>query len=428
MPDVYGGDGGTVRIMADVQNPNNESKIYNAEIHAGNGGDAIGQAGLISAGLGGNLTCLGTLYRAGSRVRKWRLQIDPINLKFGSNSRIEGSNSVKIYTDEGGTIDMTQLKEGAISAKVITILTKARNNEGGMLNLTGVSGKIFKASEKVEIFADKIITDPGVTVQNLCDAPSVGDFSVKILYRASLSAEKYIVGKPGEKVSVPVKLINAGPKIDEYKFFKESLLPLWSVGNLPLNTTIVGGLRYTKFNLSITFPTGATPGTRNKITIKAVSQTDSSVIAKAEIIAVVIGTDSDGDGVPDNKDAFPSDPTEWTDTDKDGIGDVADTDDDNDGMPDTWENQYDTKLSGIVNDASQDADNDGGLTLKNIPRELIQLLKVVIHLLMTASPSPAAADTKQLLHRFQTAFRVKCRLNRSQTAVTEEAMEHLQLL
>ncbi len=52
---VYGGDGGTVRIMADVQNPNNESKIYNAEIHAGNGGDAIGQAGLISAGLGGNL-------------------------------------------------------------------------------------------------------------------------------------------------------------------------------------------------------------------------------------------------------------------------------------------------------------------------------------------------------------------------------------
>ncbi len=59
------------------------------------------------------------------------IAIDPINLKFGSNSRIEGSNSVKIYTDEGGTIDMTQLKEGAISAKVITILTKARNNEGG---------------------------------------------------------------------------------------------------------------------------------------------------------------------------------------------------------------------------------------------------------------------------------------------------------
>ncbi len=124
-----------------------------------------------------------------------------------------------------------------------------------MLNLTGVSGKIFKASEKVEIFADKIITDPGVTVQNLCDAPSVVISPGKILYRASLSAEKYIVGKPGEKVSVPVKLINAGPKIDEYKFFKESLLPLWSVGNLPLNTTIVGGFRYTKFNLSITFPT-----------------------------------------------------------------------------------------------------------------------------------------------------------------------------
>jgi len=33
--------------------------------------------------------------------------------------------------------------------------------------------------------------------------------------------------------------------------------------------------------------------------------------------------DKDGDGVPDDKDAFPSDPNEWRDSDGDGIGDNA---------------------------------------------------------------------------------------------------------
>jgi len=44
--------------------------------------------------------------------------------------------------------------------------------------------------------------------------------------------------------------------------------------------------------------------------------------------------DTDGDKVPDIIDAFPLDPTEWIDTDGDGIGNNADPDDDNDGIPD----------------------------------------------------------------------------------------------
>ena len=44
--------------------------------------------------------------------------------------------------------------------------------------------------------------------------------------------------------------------------------------------------------------------------------------------------DTDGDGVPDDQDAFPNDPNEWEDTDGDGIGNNADPDDDNDGVPD----------------------------------------------------------------------------------------------
>ncbi len=53
------------------------------------------------------------------------------------------------------------------------------------------------------------------------------------------------------------------------------------------------------------------------------------------IEAVAAGpVDTDGDGVPDDQDAFPNDPSEQFDTDGDGTGDNADTDDDNDGLAD----------------------------------------------------------------------------------------------
>ena len=48
-------------------------------------------------------------------------------------------------------------------------------------------------------------------------------------------------------------------------------------------------------------------------------------------------TDRDNDGHPDPTDAFPDDPSEWSDGDGDGIGDNADPlfeDLDNDGFPD----------------------------------------------------------------------------------------------
>jgi hypothetical protein len=69
--------------------------------------------------------------------------------------------------------------------------------------------------------------------------------------------------------------------------------------------------------------------------------------------------DSDNDGVPDDEDAFPTDPTEQSDNDGDGVGDNADTDDDNDGLPDAEE---DANGNGIVDAGETDpnvADTDG---------------------------------------------------------------------
>jgi Leucine-rich repeat (LRR) protein len=52
-----------------------------------------------------------------------------------------------------------------------------------------------------------------------------------------------------------------------------------------------------------------------------------------------------------------NDSSEWEDTDGDGIGNNADSDDDNDGMPDIWEQQY--GFDPLVDDASGDWDKDG---------------------------------------------------------------------
>ena len=76
--------------------------------------------------------------------------------------------------------------------------------------------------------------------------------------------------------------------------------------------------------------------------------------------------DDDGDGVPDNEDAFPLNPNEQYDTDGDSIGDNSDKDDDGDGVPDEYDDlpldpneTTDTDKDGIGNIADKDDDNDG---------------------------------------------------------------------
>jgi len=81
------------------------------------------------------------------------------------------------------------------------------------------------------------------------------------------------------------------------------------------------------------------------------AEIEDLVALESEII------DTDGDGVPDDQDAFPTDPNEWLDTDGDGTGNNADTDDDEDGMPDDWEILYGFDPLDAA-DAAEDADGD----------------------------------------------------------------------
>ena len=81
---------------------------------------------------------------------------------------------------------------------------------------------------------------------------------------------------------------------------------------------------------------------------------------------VDIVLDLDGDGVIDSLDAFPSNSAETVDTDGDGTGNNADTDDDNDGVLDTDDafplddsETLDSDGDGIGNNSDDDKDNDG---------------------------------------------------------------------
>ncbi len=67
-----------------------------------------------------------------------------------------------------------------------------------------------------------------------------------------------------------------------------------------------------------------------------------------------MAVDTDGDGVVDTLDAFPNNPAESVDTDHDGTGNNADTDDDNDGVADAGDN-----CPLVSNSAQKDFDSDG---------------------------------------------------------------------
>ena len=74
--------------------------------------------------------------------------------------------------------------------------------------------------------------------------------------------------------------------------------------------------------------------------------------------------DDDDDGVVDSDDAFPSNPTEWADTDGDGIGNNADGDDDGDGWGDNAEGDCDSDPMN-VEVSPEDTDGDGACDIQD---------------------------------------------------------------
>ena len=94
----------------------------------------------------------------------------------------------------------------------------------------------------------------------------------------------------------------------------------------------------TSGNQSMTFGKGFAYGVEpERVPERMRNFVGALALSNPSCVATVNTTDSDGDGFSNDDDAFPNDPTEWLDTDSDGIGNNADTDDDNDGFTDDYD-------------------------------------------------------------------------------------------
>lgn len=131
-----------------------------------------------------------------------------------------------------------------------------------------------------------------------------------------------------------------------------------TIDSLEINTLSDGNylsmIRGGSYSISASAPCYESSGTETINILEGESVTINFQLDKSD--------DDDGDGAPNTCDDFPNNSDEWLDSDKDGIGNNADLDDDNDGMPDTWEQQH--TLNPLVNDAAEDEDGDGFTNLQ----------------------------------------------------------------
>jgi len=303
----------------------------------------------VKGGIGGTVDIWGEELQGAGGFKGGSVYIEPDIMISGKDTQIEAEKDVVIFGGDNWQLKLNDLNDNAIVAGRNIILAVGN---GGVIDLRGNNSKVFKAGGKVEIYADNVLLDQGVQLEDIIQASEIVEGPNKIIYRVTLNAQD-ARGQANETVSVELNVSNAGPDEDSYNLSVVSEKGT-AVDGLP-STVQVQGLGHKRLLLNITLP--ATAGVSDKVTIKATSHKDPNVFATKQItVSTEPAPDSDGDGITDDQDIFPNDPEEWLDSDGDGTGDNADTDDDNDEMPDTWEAAH--GLNPIADDAWEDPDGD----------------------------------------------------------------------
>ncbi|MDY6991184.1 MAG: choice-of-anchor D domain-containing protein, partial [Pseudomonadota bacterium] len=278
------GNGGYIGMSARNSMSNQSSK----GVYSGNGGNCNFNAAQ-QGGRGGNIGVfapdlnLNEPYIAGkggrncgTNGRDGQVVIEPNNVidLSGAQTQIEGGN-ISIFGGQDWLLDLSNLNELALTASESLTLAVG---EGGLIDLTGNDSPIFQAPE-VYIFADDILVDEGVRLEDIIDADKIVVGPNQILYDVALIGPSIVRNQPGAVMPIQLKLANNGPEVDTY------LLSMTDTANWPLSplpaTLEVEGLSVQELTANITLP--ATCGASNVVTVSAISQADPEVSAQVEI-------------------------------------------------------------------------------------------------------------------------------------------------
>jgi extracellular elastinolytic metalloproteinase len=276
---VYGGNGGNTTVFA----MNHLTNAATGRISSGYGGDARaancsylpvpGQGGTVIVDSLGTLDLQGVIAAGGDG----KAVGEPEIMLSGPNMRIEDSKDVLIFGGENWKLELRDLSPDAITAEdTITLAV----GPGGVIDLRGNAAKVLKAGVKVEIFADTVLLDEGVVLEDIIEAPSITTHPNKILYEVTVSGTSHFKDVPvAATIPIDIRVLNSGPTTDTYTLTVNDSKG-WQLGTLP-DTITVEGLQLAQLELNVTTPT--TP-VNNIITVVAASQSDSSVSAKMEIM------------------------------------------------------------------------------------------------------------------------------------------------
>jgi hypothetical protein len=259
------GNGGDVVVQNGACSEQNHTDGLCGPLEAlgGDGGDLSVWAGI-------NMVAEGTAYSGNSAY------FEPDVMLSGQDTRIIAKEDVVIFGGDDWELKLNNLSDEAITAGRNIILAVGN---GGIVDLRNNNSKVFKAAAKVEIFADTILLDEGVMLQDLIDAPSIEVNPSKIIYHVALSGRKQIEAEANTNLPIEISISNVGPKEDTYTL-GVSDSDDWAITGLP-STVTVEGLKRKSLILNVTLP--STMGAKDVITITATSQTDSKVIAVMDI-------------------------------------------------------------------------------------------------------------------------------------------------
>jgi uncharacterized repeat protein (TIGR01451 family) len=204
------------------------------------------------------------------------IRLDPTLIEVDETTRLVNANHVYIYAGDDAEVDLRKLSPNAVQAyKTITLSV----GENSVIDLRGISDTVFQAAERVEVYADEVLLDEGVTLEDLADAPEISVNPSKILHFVDLDYQSQAKGVPGSFFSVPVTVINSGPSRDTYNIRVQDSRG-WLVPPYPTQIS-VNGLRRSELLINMQLPTS--DRTHSELVVTVTSQSDPTVKTEAYI-------------------------------------------------------------------------------------------------------------------------------------------------